>query len=56
MRESFSLFILLKYKDPNGKLKIRNLIFKAVYFDGTPIWKMVIKDTLSDIKWRLKKL
>lgn len=56
MRESFSLFILLKHKDPNnGKRKIWNLNLRATYF-GVPVWKMIIKDTWFEVKWRFKKL
>lgn len=57
MRECFSLF-LWKMKDPQTKeLRLnyyRKSLFKK-YYDGTPIYKMVLKDTWWDIKRKFKK-
>ena len=52
MRESFSLF-LWKIKDPmtrSIRLKMYVKILFKKYYDGTPIYKMIIKDTWYDIK------
>jgi len=56
MRECFSLF-MWKYKDPQTReirLKYYKRIMFKKYYDGTPIWKMIINDTWFDIKRKLK--
>ena len=57
MRECFSLFMWNK-KDPQTKeLRLnyyRKIMFKK-YYDGTPIYKMIINDTWYDIKRTLFK-
>jgi len=50
MRESFSLRILW-IKDPQTKKrKIWAIDILARYHNGAPIWKMIIDDTVYDIK------
>ena len=51
MRECFSLR-LWKHRDPAMKeLRIKyywRIKFNK-YYDGTPIWRMIIRDTISDL-------
>ncbi len=55
MRECFSLFLSTR-KDPQTKeYRInyyRRIMFNK-YFDGTPIWKMILNDTWYDIKMKI---
>lgn len=57
MRECFSLFLATK-KDPQTKQRrisyYRKIMFNK-YYDGTVIWKMILSDTLFDIKRFLKR-
>lgn len=57
MRESFSLFLWNK-RDPQTKeirLKYYIRIFSKKYHD-IPIYKMILTDTLYDIKIKIKQL
>ncbi len=51
MRESFSLFLWNK-KDPRTKQRRITYYIKIMFmkYHGTHVWKMVIKDTLYDLK------
>lgn len=52
MRESFSLK-LWKHRDFQTKELRINYYIKMLfrkYYDGTPIWLMIIRDTLYDFK------
>lgn len=55
MRESFSLFLSNHIDSQTKERRIKYYIRIAFneYF-GTPVWKMIINDTLYDLKRKLK--